>query len=390
MTDVFDVAVIGAGPAGGSAAVHASESGLSTVILEEHEVVGEPVHCGECLSDTAMDRMKWSIPSEVVSERVKGVRTIFPNDDACLVTEPGVVLEKHLWEQWITKMAQDAGAQLRLGSRVKGLARTDGAWTIDTSKGEVRAKMLIDGSGVQSVSNNLLKLNNRFSSVVGIQYELKDIPRDDYLDFYLWPKLAAEGYLWMIPKSNGRANVGLVTNQNNKAKAWLEEFVRIKKWDSKVSVKTFKRLIPCSGAMERTVADGLMLVGDAAGFTSPLFEGGSQLGLMSGKFAAMTAKEALDGNDSSAAFLKRYESRWKNEFPPYEKIIKGKNHLYELTDDELNEVASIMPKEMGATNYLDYLKVGLNITFGHPHLWSKGVLRVFEAFKYSRSKYYGW
>ncbi len=390
MSERFDVAVIGAGPAGGSAAFHAAKAGLSTVLLEEHEVIGEPVHCGECLSDIALKRMGWKIPKEVVSYSVKGVRAIFPDNSAFRVTEDGVVLEKHLWEQWIAKQAQDAGAELKLGHRVTGLQRQEGIWKINSSKGELQARILIDGSGVQSVSNTLLKLNNRFSSVVGIQYELTDIPRDEYMDFYLWPELSPNGYLWMIPKSDGRANVGLVTDQNNKAKGFLEEFVRRKKWDSKVKVKTFGGLIPSSGAMEKTLSDGLMLVGDAAGFTSPLFEGGSQLGLMSGKFAAQTAREALDASDTSVSFLKRYEARWKAEFPPYEKIIRGKDQLYNLTDAELNEVASIMPKEMGKTNYLDYLKVGMNITFGHPHLWSKGVLRVFEAFKYSRAKFYGW
>jgi NADPH-dependent 2,4-dienoyl-CoA reductase/sulfur reductase-like enzyme len=42
----YDVAVIGAGPAGGSAALHAAKLGLKTIILEEHNVIGEPVHCG--------------------------------------------------------------------------------------------------------------------------------------------------------------------------------------------------------------------------------------------------------------------------------------------------------------------------------------------------------
>ena len=390
MPESFDVAIIGAGPAGGSAAVHAAERGLSAVILEEHEDAGEPVHCGEGLSQTAMDRMGWKFPSEVVSFPVKGVRTIFPNSESRLLTEPGVVLEKQKWEQFIVNKAQDKGAELRLGHRVKGLAREKGVWKIESSKGDVFGKVLMDGSGVQSVSNALLKLNKRFSAVVGIQYEMEDIPRDGWLDFYLWPHLAAQGYLWMIPKSDGRANVGLVTHDNNQAKACLNQFVAQMGWKDKPIVKTFGGLIPSSGAMEKTVSDGLLLIGDAAGFTSPLFEGGSQLGLMSGKLAALTAKEGLDASDVSAGFLKRYETKWKKEFPPYEKLIKGKNQLYSLTENELNEVARVLPREMGGTNYLDYFKIGINITVSNPQLWSRGVMRVFEAFKYSRSRFYGW
>ncbi len=391
MADLVDVCIIGAGPAGGSAGIQTSQAGLSTVIVEEHAKIGEPVHCGECLSQKAVDRMGWKkLPKETVSFDVKGVRMVFPDDIACRVTEPGYVLEKHLWEQWIASQAMNAGTEVRLNERVRGLVRKNGEWTIETTKGTINAKVLIDASGVQSVSTSLLKNNPRFSSVVGIQYELENIPQDEYLDFYLWPHLAPQGYLWMIPKSDGRANVGLVTNQNNSARKFLDEFVATKGWTTKKVVKTFGGLIPSSGAMEKTVSDGLMLVGDAAGFTSPLFEGGSQLGLMSGKLAGQTAIDALNANDLSAEFLNRYQAAWKKEFPPYQKLVVGKKLLYDLTEDELKELAAVLPAEMGHLNYVDQLKVGVNLVVSHRGLLSKRIWKVFEAFKYSRSEFYGW
>lgn len=54
---LFDVAVIGAGPAGGSAARNSAKNGLKTVVLEEHKTIGEPVHCGECLDGLAFKRL---------------------------------------------------------------------------------------------------------------------------------------------------------------------------------------------------------------------------------------------------------------------------------------------------------------------------------------------
>ena len=47
--------------------------------------------------------------------------------------------------------------------------------------------------------------------MAGMQYELEGVPTDGYLDFYIWPSYAEKGYLWMIPKCDGRANIGLVT-----------------------------------------------------------------------------------------------------------------------------------------------------------------------------------
>jgi flavin-dependent dehydrogenase len=65
--EMFDLVVIGAGPGGNFAALAAAMAGLSTVVLEEHEAIGQPVHCGECLSQTACDRLGLTLPDEAVS-----------------------------------------------------------------------------------------------------------------------------------------------------------------------------------------------------------------------------------------------------------------------------------------------------------------------------------
>ena len=79
-----------------------------------------------------------------------------------------------------------------------------------------------------------------------------------------------------------------------------------------------------------TVQDGVILVGDAAGFTSPLFEGGSHLA-WSGREAANVIAKAIASNDLSQQSLMAYERALKKKFPPYHKILKGKTALYDLT-----------------------------------------------------------
>lgn len=393
---VLDVIVIGAGPAGGSAAFHSAKNGLKTVLLEEHKSIGEPVHCGECLSEMAMKRMDWKLPDKVISEPVKGVRVIFPDNAASTVTESGYVLEKHLFEQWIAEQAQKQGAEILLDHKVTDLKRENGVWKIQTNHGELQSKLLIDASGPAAVASRKLKLNPPkkadlpFDTVTGIQYELQDIPRDGWLDFYLWPRLSPWGYLWMIPKQNGRANVGLVTTETSKAKIYLDQFVKEMGWSEKTKAKTFGGPIPHSGPVQNTFAEGLFLVGDAAGFTSPLFEGGTQLGLRSGQFAASVAKKAVEKNNFSKSVLSEYEHLWKKEFPSYNALIKGKNALYGFTDAELNEMASLLPKELGNLKPTDKAKVGMNVLLKHRNLLSKGIVDAFLAFAYSRAEYYGW
>lgn len=393
---IFDVAVIGAGPAGGSAAFHGAKQGLKTVLLEEHQTIGEPVHCGECLSEIAMQRMDWKLPEKVVSENVKGVRIIFPNGTASTVTEAGYVLEKHLFEQWIASEAQKKGAELLLDHKLLDLKRENGLWKLETNHGKIESKIVIDASGPAAVTSRKLKLNPGvkadlpFDTVTGIQYELLDIPRDGYLDFYLWPRLAAFGYLWMIPKQNGRANVGLVTTQTSKAKVFLDQFVKEMGWEQKTKVKTFGGSIPHSGPVPNTFAEGLLLIGDAAGFTSPLFEGGTQLGLRSGQFAATVAARAIRENNFSKQNLAEYEKLWKSEFPSYEKLIRGKKALYGFSDEELDQMAKLLPKELGNLKPADKAKVGIKLLATHRHLLQKGVMDAFSAFAYSKAEYYGW
>ncbi len=387
---VFDVLVVGAGPAGGSCALHCAKNGLSTLIIEEHEKIGEPVHCGECLSIYATQNTGINPPESVLSEHVKGVRVIWPDGTPTVLNEEGFVLEKEKFEQWLCGQAVEAGAELMLGTRLEELKRENGGWAVKTTKGELKAKIVIDASGVASVVSRKLNLNERFKAITGIQYELRDIPRDGYLDFYIWPKLAPEGYLWMIPKKNGRANVGLVTTATNMAKKYTDEFVGKMGWKENVHVKTFGGLIPSSGPHKNTYGEGLMLIGDAAGFTSPLFEGGSHLGLKSGQFAAAIAKKACEQNNFSRELFSEYGKLWKAEFPEYAKLVKGRDALYKFTDDELNFIGRSLPPTFDNFSAAKKAAFFLKVVSRRPDFLFRDFVPAMNGLAYSQAKFYGW
>ncbi len=383
--------VVGAGPAGCSTALHAAQSGLKVLVLEEHPVIGEPVHCGECFSDFALKRMGWSFPSEVIAEKVKGVRVIFPGNHSGKLAEPGYVLRKEKFEQWVAAEAGREGAEFSLGKKVVSLKRDAGGWGVGCADGsEYQCRLLVDASGPIALSSRLLGLNQPPRTVVGLQYLMEDVPTDGYLDFYLWPELAPHGYLWMIPKGNGKANVGLVTNQNAGAKKFLDEFVRRMGWQGKKITKSFGGVIPASGPLPKTYGDGLLLVGDAAGFASPVFEGGTSLGLMSGKFAAIVAKKALEKGDLSEAAFSEYEALWKKEFPDYLTLVKGKDAIYDYTDAELEELGEIMPSELADIPFCVKAKFALNVLLRHRSLLKKDLMGALKAFGYSKAEHYGW
>ncbi|HIF15844.1 MAG TPA: NAD(P)/FAD-dependent oxidoreductase [Candidatus Poseidoniales archaeon] len=409
MSSTCDVLVIGAGPGGGSAALHSARLGLSVIIAEDHAEIGTPVHCGECLSSLAVENLKLDLPEQVIALRCKGIRVIFPDSGSRLLTEPGYVLEKHLFERWLVTQAVDAGAEIRLSHKVNSIQKQFNSenkfsnWKID-GIGEafpIEAKVILDASGVHALCAKLLKMEDEVEVISGFQYEMHEVENDGYLDFYLWPKYSPHGYVWMIPKKEGRANVGLVTTDKKGAIRYLDAFVEDSylkanpkanpPWrNQSVKIKPFGGTIPISGPRQETYDDGLMLIGDAAGFTSPLFEGGSHLALKSGMFAAQVSAKAISEGDTSKAKLKTYQDIWEKEFPPYDKILKGKTALYELSEEELSFVGRCLPKEMSSMGPLTKLGVGLKILFRKPLLYSRKVISVLLSFGYSRAKHHGW
>ena len=401
-----DVLVVGAGPGGGNAALQCARLGLDAILVEDHDEIGTPVHCGECISEIACQNLGLTLPEHVISKTVKGIRVIFPDGTEKCLSEEGYVLEKHLFEQWIAESAVKEGARLSLGHKITGMEKLFeqdrfSGWLCQ-GKGDlfpIRAKIVIDASGVSSVCSRLLDLNPRGKVVAGMQYELEGVPTDDYLDFYIWPSYAEKGYLWMIPKCDGRANIGLVTEDKPRTKKALDEFIEhthfkglnqnLPTWKKKGN-PAFGGTIPISGPHDNTHYDGLMLIGDAAGFTSPLFEGGSHLALKSAVFAAQTAARAISDNDLSSDKLSEYPKLWKAEFPPYDKILKGKNALFELSDEEMSVMAKCFPDEMSDMGLSGKAFVGLKLLFRSPGLYAKNIIRAMLAFGYSRAKYYGW
>ena len=219
-------------------------AGLSTIIVEADPEVGTPVHCGECLSQMAVDNLDLELPDHVKALDVKGIRIIFPDGTKKLLSETGYVLDKHLFERWLVQEACDIGAELLLSHRVTSMERVFNSenqftnWKIDGRGNEfpIECRAVIDASGVAGAASKILDMKSEVEVIAGFQYEMLDVPNDGYLDFYLWPKYSPHGYVWMIPKEGGRANVGLVTTDKKGAIKYLNSFIEDTYLDGKPTV----------------------------------------------------------------------------------------------------------------------------------------------------------
>lgn len=386
-----DVCIIGAGPGGLRAAWECARNGLSTLVLDKKRVVGRPVHCGECLSTAAVQNTGLNLPDEVIAKAVRGVRLNFPDGSRRRLIESGFVLNKDRFEQWLADNAVQSGSRIQLNHEVTGLKLRGDGWQIDTRQGaSYHAGLLLDASGVHSIANKRLALNPPFRTVIGLQYTLEGSQPSAYIDFYLWPRLAPKGYLWMIPKGGRVCNIGLVTSNASAAKAQLDQFI------DQLGLKNLKRIrtmggrIPVSGPLPVTFADRLLIIGDAAGFTNPIFKGGTHLALKSGCLAASIAIDAIKQHHLGTRQLARYQRLWRRHFPNYNLLDDGRRHLNAFPEARLNLLARYMPDNVENFSLNQIIWTGLKILFNHPGLLVRGGPQVMRAFKYSRARWYGW
>jgi digeranylgeranylglycerophospholipid reductase len=178
------------------------------------------------------------------------------------------------------------------------------------------------------------------------QYLLTDITIDPHTTvFYLGNQIAPEGYLWVFPKDDRTANVGIgisgrKSGAGHRAKDYLDRFVREKFPNGKpiecmVGGVSVCRPLPCS------VADGLMIACDAAHVVDPITGGGIYNAMFTGRLATEVACSAIAVGNCSKEALLPYDAGWRASKmgKTIERNYHVKEYFIKLSDEKLNALA---------------------------------------------------
>jgi digeranylgeranylglycerophospholipid reductase len=324
----YDVLVVGAGPAGSTAARTAAEAGLSVLLVEKRQEIGSPVRCAEgvdhdlLLPFIAPDR-RW-ISAEVTSAQltVSG-----PDPSTTLKADGGrgYVLERRVFDRVLAEGAVLAGAQVQVKTSAVGLLREGEAVRGAVLSGlggrwEVRAEVVIAADGIESQVGSWAGLETTLplkDAMSCAQYLLVGIDiKSNRIEYFIGEEIAPGGYAWVFPKGEGRANVGLGVQADlvdEPALNFLNRFVESQPHLSPGSPVTLVAGgVPVAMPPPRLVTDGLMLIGDAARQVDPLTGGGIINGMAAGKLAAEVAARAIAEGDTSAVVLSAYEIAWRD------------------------------------------------------------------------------
>jgi len=390
-----DVAVIGAGPGGSMAARTAAELGLDVVLLEKRQEIGEPIRCAEGVSFRTELSELITVQQDWISTKVNGVRLHSPNNDNVFRTVEnggeagGYILERKNFDRGLAGLAAVAGAKVMVKTRAIGLTRKNGLCTVSAiSQGEplrIEAPLIIGADGIESKVARWAGIDSRLKPediMVCAQYLVLDDRIDrEYCEFFFGNRMAPGGYVWIFPKGDRLANVGIGIQGSKscpgKPIMLLERFLRENMPEAKI-LQVVAGGIPTSGPMKNTTSDGIMLVGDAAHQSDPLTGGGIINAMRAGIMAGETASKAVPSGDVSTSALKEYEDRWRSSIgKQIEKRYRAKNIFLKLTDDDLNQlIGSLQGKDVAMMNTRGLLSV---LFKQNPRLlWKLGIQNLIE------------
>lgn len=314
MKNVYDIVVVGAGPAGASAARSAALLGARVLVVERKTLVGVPVRCAEYIPAPILGEL--NIGHEFVVQRVRGMKTILPDGEEKTTLTPGLMIRRDLFDQTLCSSARDAGAELLLGTAAVSL---EGQKLLLRRRGgdflEVEAKVVIGADGPHTrVGKWMESVNTRL--IAAVQAVVPLVRPLEHTEVY-FDKDFCGGYGWLFPKG-GEANAGLGIRKDlcnpNILRTAMERFLERLTKEGKIRNAPVSRTagwVPSEPP--RTVVKGrLLLAGDAAGQTHPITGAGVFQAIVSGKMAGKWAATAVQENDMS--LLAGYEEEWKDLF----------------------------------------------------------------------------
>lgn len=358
--DRYDVVVVGAGPGGSVTARFAALNGARTLLLEKRQDIGSPVRCGEGLSKAHLHEAGIKVDKRWLANEVDGAHIISPSGYRLTISEKhagnevGMVIERDIFDKVQAFEAAKAGAEIMVKATVTDVIKENGdviGVRVDHfgERFNVKAGCVVAADGFESQVGRWAGINTRLKGgdiMSGLQYRLTGVEVDPaYCEFYLGNSVAPGGYLWYFPKSEDTVNVGIGVmakrvKEKADAKTYLDRFI-----ERDPRVRKGKPLdwvaggVSTSPPLERTVAPGIMLVGDAARQIDPITGGGIANACRSGRIAGEVLGEAAQAGDFSLSQLMKYEKGWRAlmENRLYRNWL-AKETLAKLSDETLDKL----------------------------------------------------
>ena len=373
----YDIVVVGAGPAGSSAAYQAAINGAKVALIEKEDSIAETVRTSGV---TWINNIKeFGIPDDCFNP-IKNYSFCSPNNEVTIsdTIAQAAVLDVRKTYRWLAKEAEKKGADIFVKTNVREVIKNkngDIAGVIASSvDGEVSffGKIIIDASGFGSVVSKSMGFVTQWERFgAGAEYEVKA----ENVDPETWwlmvgEKYSPAGYAWIFPISKEIVRIGVGVGKPDSSVDPTERLKKlietkegpIAKLGKITQIEFHYGLIPNDGLSRKTVYNNLILVGDTAGQANPLVLEGIRYAIKFGRVAGKVASEAINSGKTDEVSLMPYEENWRKEI---ESKIKSAGKVQDrwigLSDEQWDKELDII-KELKAEEFLDFIKADFGLS----------------------------
>lgn len=331
MKNQADVIIIGAGPAGTSAAYHLAKEGIDVLLIDKASFPREKV-CGDGLAPLAMEELEkigLRQQTEAKGAILNGGMLFSPNGHSFTVDNypaGNCMMKRRDLDELLRQQACAAGAVFLDQRSIIEVEKRKGKMTVqDQYMDQYFCKLVIIATG----SNSALPINLGLSqlpsaSAVACRAYFANLNLAAKHSLFCYAKDVLPGYGWIFPLGEGQYNigVGVFLNQGKMPELkniwdnfilWLEKQKFMDQNTRRIS-ETKTACLRMGLERNRLYSEGILLAGDAASAINPLNGEGVSYALQTGRLAAMVAKTALQKNDFSGKTFRSYRRILKKQY----------------------------------------------------------------------------
>jgi menaquinone-9 beta-reductase len=353
---LYDLIIIGGGPAGTSAAISAARQGASVLLLERGRFPRHKV-CGEFVSAESLSLLRDLLDLQhaaLLHDAVRIPRARMFLDGRTLhasVDPPAASIARFDLDAALWHSAESAGVYARQQATVQSVGGS-GPFRIVTAGKEFEARALVNASGRWSNLNLAPAENGAHSEKwLGVKAHFAEPVSEPSVDLYFFDG----GYCGVQPVGAGRVNASAMVRADV-ASSLPEVFARHPELRERSRIWTLVSdpvsTSPLIFRHPQPERDGILMAGDAAGFVDPFVGDGISLALRSGSLAARSLKSFLAGEASLPDAVRSYSQAYKESLLPVFRTSSKIRRMLVLPGYVRRPVLSCLESSPAITNYL--------------------------------------